>query len=153
MRLTRLRRGQEARLLSTHGLVSPPPNARAVRAYLADDRNLLLIAREGTRVVGLLRGTELGQLKSTRRQMFLYEIGVAREYRRRGVGAQLIRWLLDYCRRRGFEEVFVLTTPSNRAAVRLYRSTGACTETPSDRMFVYRLIEARRSRGRVRDHR
>ncbi|NNN18097.1 MAG: GNAT family N-acetyltransferase [Thermoplasmata archaeon] len=46
---------------------------------------------------------------------------------RRGVADELIRWLLNYCRERGFEEVFVLTDPANEAAVTLYQSTGAVT--------------------------
>ena len=71
--------------------------------------------------------------------MFLYQIEVEAAFRRRGVGGTLVRWLIAYCRRRQFEEVFVFTDPSNAPAVGLYRSTGAVTETPADRMFVYQL--------------
>lgn len=71
--------------------------------------------------------------------MFLYEVGVVEEFRRRGIGGELIQWLLRYCRDRGFEEIFVFTDPDNAPAVNLYRSTGAVTETPADRMFVYQL--------------
>jgi ribosomal protein S18 acetylase RimI-like enzyme len=120
-------------------LLDDPPNPAAIRSYLEDRRNVFLLAFEGEEPIGFLRGTELQQLKSPQRQMFLYEIEVKEAFRGRGVGTELVRQLLHYCRDRGFEEVFVFTDPSNERAVRLYRSTGAVTETPADRMFVYRL--------------
>ncbi|MCI4347853.1 MAG: GNAT family N-acetyltransferase [Thermoplasmata archaeon] len=124
-------------------------NRGALKAYLLDQRNIFLLATEGTTAVGFLRATALGQLHTLRPQMFLYEIGVARRFRRRGVGRALIHRLLEYCRRHRFDEVFVFTNPANRAAVSLYRGTGAVTETPRDRMFVYRLV-SRQKPGRRR---
>jgi ribosomal protein S18 acetylase RimI-like enzyme len=128
-----------ALVLGAAALFDEPPDPASVRAYLADPRNVFLLAMEGGRAVGFLRGTELGQLKSDQRQMFLYEIAVLDDARRNGVGSDLVRTLLRYCRERSFEEVFVFTDPANAAAVALYRSTGAITETPADRMYVYRL--------------
>ena len=117
----------------------PEVDLAAVREYLADDRNVFLLAYEGSEALGFLRGTELLQLSTRRKQMFLYEIGVDEEFRQRGVGKALINALLRDCRERGFEEVFVFTDPANLAAVALYRATGATTETPADRMYVFPL--------------
>jgi ribosomal protein S18 acetylase RimI-like enzyme len=138
-RVRRLRRGDEARVLGAAPLFDDPPVPSAVRAYLADRANVFFLAADGTRAVGFLRGTGLRQLHGRKRQMFLYEVAVARSHRRHGVGSALVAALLRYCRRRGFEEVFVFTNPRNTAAVRLYRGTGGRTETSADRMFVYRL--------------
>lgn len=80
--------------------------------------------------------------------MFLYEVGVEARYRHRGVGRALVEALLSLARRRGFEEVFVFTSPSNRAAVGLYLATGARTETTADRMYVYRLRRGRTAGSR-----
>lgn len=137
--VTRLRRKDASRIARAPHLFDERPDLRAIRSYLDDPRDVFLLASEGSTPVGFLRGTALRQITTRRRQMFLYEIGVGRRYRRSGVGRALVRWLLDYCRKNGFEEVFVLTSPGNRAAVQLYRSTGAVTETKADRMFVYRL--------------
>jgi ribosomal protein S18 acetylase RimI-like enzyme len=121
-------------------LFDEPPDPAAVHTYLRDDRNIFLLASEGDTPVGYLRGTELGQLKNERRQLFLYEVAVAEERRRQGVGRELVRALLRSCEVGGFEEIFVFTDdPANVAAERLYRSTGAITETVGDRMFVYKL--------------
>lgn len=137
--ITRLGRDHASQLARAPDLFDERPDLRAAREYLADPRNLFLLASDGPTPIGFLRGTSLRQIKTRRAQMFLYEIGVDRRYRRRGVGAALVQWLLDYCRKNDYDEIFVLTSPANRAAVRLYRSTGAATETKGDRMFVYRL--------------
>lgn len=139
MRIRRLVSGAEIEVLHAAHLWEEPPDVAAVRAYLADPRNIFLVAYEASEAIGFLRGTELGQLRSLRKQMFLYEIGVEESYRRRGVGTALVNTLLRECRELGFDEVFVFTDPANEAAVRLYRSTGAVTETNADRMFVYVL--------------
>jgi ribosomal protein S18 acetylase RimI-like enzyme len=136
----RLRAGEEGEIVQAHDLFDEEPDPAAARTYLEDLRNIFLMAYEGTRAVGFLRGTELGQLKGRRRQMFLYEIGVVEGFRRRGIGRELIEVLLRYCRDGDFEEVFVFTDPANEPAVSLYQSTGAVTETPGDRMFVYQLL-------------
>jgi len=140
MTVVRFAPGEEGEVLRASPLFDEPPDPIAVRTYLQDNRNVFLLAYAGDTPVGFLRGTELGQLKTERKQMFLYEITVDEKSRRRGVGRELIQWLLRHCRERGFEEVFVLADPANEAAVTLYRSTGAVTETPADRMFVYQLL-------------
>ncbi len=132
--------GTEAKVVGGRELFDEVPDLRAVRAYLGDPRNIFLMAYEGELPVGFVRGTELGQLGSEKGQLFLYEIAVLESHRRRGIGSALVRALLDHCRSNGLEEMFVFTDdPANRAAHRLYVSTGAVTETPGDRMYVYRL--------------
>jgi ribosomal protein S18 acetylase RimI-like enzyme len=147
MRVVRLRPGQERRLLDAASLYDDPPDILACRAYLADPANIFFLAEHEGSAVGFLRGTALRQLHTRKLQMFLYEIAVAEGFRRRGVGRALVRALLDSCRSKRFEEVFVFTSPSNRPAVGLYRSTGGVTETDADRMYVYRLAPPR-SKGR-----
>ena len=122
-------------------LFDAPANVPALRAYLADRSNIFLLASERETALGFLRGTSLRQISTARKQMFLYEVSVAPKFRRRGVGTALIDRLLRYCRTRRYEEAFVLTEPRNFAAVRLYRRTGAATETRGDRMFVYRMAD------------
>lgn len=140
MRVRRILPGEELAVLHAAYLFeSQVLDLTAVRAYLADLRNVLLVAFEGSEALGVLRATELLQLSTRRKQMFLYEISVDEDFRRHGIGTALITTLLRDCRDRGFAEVFVFTDPANEAAVRLYQSTGAVTETPADRMYVYPL--------------
>jgi ribosomal protein S18 acetylase RimI-like enzyme len=139
-RVVRVRATAAARVArEAEPLFDEPADLAALNRYLSDRRNVFFLAYAGSAVVGFLRGTALDQIHSRRPQMFLYEVSVAPSYRRRGVGRALVERLLEYCRDRGFDEAFVFTDPANRPAVALYRGTGAITETPRDRMFVYRL--------------
>ncbi|MGI0132252.1 MAG: GNAT family N-acetyltransferase [Thermoplasmata archaeon] len=117
-----------------------PVDRKAATSYLIDSRHHIWLAYRGSRGVGFLRAVELLQLHTTRRQMFLYEVAVRPSAQRHGVGRALVSALLRFCREKDFEEVFVFTDdPSNAEAHALYRATGAVTETPGDRMYVYRL--------------
>jgi ribosomal protein S18 acetylase RimI-like enzyme len=148
IRIERVRAADSARVATkARRLFDAPADPLALRRYLADRRNYFLVAWWGEVAAGFLRGTALGQVRTRRPQMFLYEIGVDRAYRRRGIGRRLVATLLRYCRAGNFDEVFVFTDPLNRAAVALYRGTGAITETPRDRMFVYRLRPRSARRG------
>ncbi|HKV89686.1 MAG TPA: GNAT family N-acetyltransferase [Thermoplasmata archaeon] len=144
MRVRRLGPGESGLVETAADLFDETPDRAAASAYLSDRRNVVYLAWDGRGPVGFLRGSALRQLHTRRLQMFLYEIAVAPRARRRGVARALIEQLLEYCERREFDEVFVFTSPSNRAAVALYRSTGAVTETDEDRMYVYQLAKNRR---------
>src|SRR6266536_3290038 len=120
MRIERMRSGDEPRVVDAGHLFDRPPDEQATREYLTDDRNYLLLAYldEG-QVAGFVRGTELRRLDGLERQMFLYEIGVAPEHQRQGIGKALIEVLARICRDEGFAEMFVFTNRSNAAAMRL----------------------------------
>jgi ribosomal protein S18 acetylase RimI-like enzyme len=142
MRVEWIKPGDEQRVLEAAHLFDRPPEEQATRAYLADDRNYLLLAYldDGT-VAGFVRGTELRRLDGPERQMLLYEIGVAPEYHRQGIGTALIRALEQICRDQGFAEMFVFTNRSNTAAMRLYVATGAHTEADDEQMLVWTYLE------------
>ncbi len=76
-------------------------------------------------------------MDTPRPQMLLYEIGVADEFRQRGVARGLIAELEALCRAIDAEEMFVITNGANHAAMELYRSTGGRREAEDDVVFVY----------------
>jgi ribosomal protein S18 acetylase RimI-like enzyme len=131
-------------------LFDGPLDRRAVERYLREPANHVWLAYRAGQPVGFLRGTELLQVEQQRKQFFLYEIAVSESHRRSGVGRALIRAMLGHVRKRGLAEAFVFTSPTNRAAVRLYTSTGGRTETDADRMYVYADLEPSRRRRTTR---
>jgi [ribosomal protein S18]-alanine N-acetyltransferase len=139
VRIRQLTPGDVSWVLRSPGLFDEPSERGAALTYLRDPANLFLLATEAGQGVGFLRGTSLRQLHTRKGQFFLYEIAVLPGHRRRGVARGLIEGMLRYCRRHRLEEAFVFTSPHDRPAVGLYRSTGAVTETEADRMYVYRM--------------
>jgi ribosomal protein S18 acetylase RimI-like enzyme len=137
VQVRRIEPGQEADVLAAAALFDRPPDEQSTRAYLADDRNYLFLAFLDGVAVGFLRATELRRLDGPERQMFLYEIDVDEAYQRRGIGKALIGAIDAVCREQGFAEMFVLTNRSNTAAMRLYESTGAHTESDDEQMLVW----------------
>ena len=52
----------------------------------------------------------------------LLNLAVHCNYRRRGLGRQLMKFYLDFCRKRNAKVFYLETAVSNEAAIRLYRS-------------------------------
>ena len=105
--------------------------------FLADPRNYLVVAEVGDDLAGFLVAYRLGRLDRDADQLFVYEIEVAREFRRRGVGTQLMQWVRRTVEDEHLMEAFVLTDRGNPAAIGLYGSTGAHVEGDSEILFVY----------------
>ncbi len=62
-------------------------------------------------------------------EMFIYELAVAPDERRRGVAKALLGELTDIARERHCYGMWVLTDPDNVAALAAYRSAGASEES------------------------
>jgi ribosomal protein S18 acetylase RimI-like enzyme len=97
-------------------------------ALLADPRTLMLVAFDGERPVGFVLGHELPRRHGERAKLFVYEVDVAENHRRRGIASALLARLAELARERGIQTGFVLTEPGNGPANALYRSAGGATE-------------------------
>ena len=70
-------------------------------------------------------------------RLFVYEVGVEPDARRRGVATELLRELERIARARGIRNGFVLTNESNEAAMGLYRSLGGVRPSSDDVLFDF----------------
>jgi ribosomal protein S18 acetylase RimI-like enzyme len=78
------------------------------------------------------------------RELWINEVGIAPDWRRRGVGTKLMQTTLDHARALGCFEAWVLTDHKNLAALALYRRAGG-VQSGTDLVmftFVFRLREA-----------
>jgi ribosomal protein S18 acetylase RimI-like enzyme len=102
---------------------APPERASEL---LADERTILLAAFEDGRdePIGFVLAHELLRRHGEPSQLFVYEVGVAPEARRRGVATELLHELARIARAHGIRRGFVLTNEENEAAMELYRSLG-----------------------------
>lgn len=115
--------GDEELVLSAPDLFDRPPEAKWTRQFLAKDDHHLYLAMDGDRPVGFVTGVEtIHPDKGT--EMFLYELGVAPAFRRRGIGSTLVRELAALADQRGCYGMWVLTEASDTPAIATYRTAG-----------------------------
>jgi ribosomal-protein-alanine acetyltransferase len=110
-------------LVSVRGILRACPEAaswtdEALREALAGEPGGFLVAWEGDEIAGFVVGRHVGD------QGEVLNLAVAAPWRRRGVGRELVRGLLEEFRRVGAREVFLEVRASNAGAIRLYQGLG-----------------------------
>lgn len=113
-------------------------DARLTAEFLADPRHHLVVALDGTTVVGFASGLHYVHPDKPA-QMFVNEVGVAPTHRRRGIGRLVLRALLDYARTTGCAEAWLGTDVSNDAARALYRAAGGAEAPEPFVMYSWNL--------------
>lgn len=127
MRIVALGPGDQARVHQASHLFDGPARDDATTRFLDDPSHHLLVAYERDAPAGFVSGVEITHPdKGT--EMFLYELGVDRRFRGRGIGRSLVTALAELARDRGCYGMFVLTDHDNRAALATYRSAGGVRE-------------------------
>ena len=124
------------RVVEAAALFDHPIDVQATAAFLADDRHHLLIGYVGGQPAGFVTAVELLHPDKPRPEMFLYELGVEPEFRRRGVATALMQRLVELCHERGCGEMFVLTDEDNIAGQATYRRAGGEPE-PAGALFQW----------------
>jgi ribosomal protein S18 acetylase RimI-like enzyme len=113
-----------------------------VSRFLADERHHLLLGYLDHRPAGFLSAVEIFH-PDKRAELFLNEIGVFEEARRRGVATALVEELKQLGRERGCSEIWVLTDEGNRPATALYKATGGAWDGTPQAMYEYTLDDDR----------
>jgi ribosomal protein S18 acetylase RimI-like enzyme len=117
-------------VLAAADLFDARPRPDATAGFLARDGHHLLLAHDHAgRAVGMVSGIETAHPdKGT--EMLLYELGVAQDARRRGIGTALVRALADLARERGCTGMWVAVDAGNDPALATYRAAGAGPPEP-----------------------
>jgi ribosomal protein S18 acetylase RimI-like enzyme len=108
------------------------------RRVLDDARNHLVLAYVEDRPAGFASAVEVFH-PDKRGELFLNEIAVMEEARRRGVARALIEELKQIGRELGCVNMWVLTDEDNGPAMGLYRTTGGQWDGNPSVMFEYDL--------------
>jgi aminoglycoside 3-N-acetyltransferase I len=103
---------------------SAPPGDAYLRRLLSDGRFVLLAAKSDDKVVGALSAYELMKYEQERSEFYIYDLAVAKPFRRRGIARSLIEALKPIARDAGAWVVFVQADREDEPAVALYRSMG-----------------------------
>lgn len=98
-------------------------------AFVADPRHHLAVALDGALVVGMASAVEYFHPDKPP-SLWINEVGVAPDYRRRRLGIRLVAALLEHGRALGCTEAWVGTELENEAARHLYAAAGGGTGEP-----------------------
>ncbi len=125
MEILRLEPGDEDLVLAGAALFDDPPTRAWAARFLSSAGHHLLVARtEGSTPIGFVSGVETTHPdKGT--ELFLYELSVHPDHRKRGVGRALVEALAELARRNGCYGMWVGTEADNAAALATYRAAGA----------------------------
>lgn len=117
-----------------------PIDARWSAEFLADARHHLAVAidDETGLVVGMASGVRYVHPDKPP-ELWVNEVGVAPSHQGRGIGRQVLLALLTVGRTLGCREAWVLTSPQNTAARRLYLAAGGAQDPEPSVMFTFTL--------------
>nr|APO26586.1 Acetyltransferase (GNAT) family [uncultured bacterium] len=104
------------------------PNQEHLRKILSKPNFIVFVALINNQVVGGLTTYVLEQYYSEKPLAYIFDLAVKASYQRQGIGKQLIASVTNYCREKGFEEVFVQADKVDDYAIDFYRSTGVTAE-------------------------
>ena len=110
------------------GYHGPPPGDDHLRKLLADDKFIALVAWVDGQMAGALAGYEMVKFEAERSEIYIYDLAVREEWRRRGVATALIDALQPIARDKGAWVIFVQADPPDEPAVALYDKLGVREE-------------------------
>ena len=107
---------------NTYG--TEPPSDAYVKGLLAKEHVIVLVAISGEDVVGGLAAYELDKFERMRREVYIYYLAVATNYRRQGIATALIERLRDIAARRAAWVIYVQADYVDAPAIALYEKLG-----------------------------
>jgi aminoglycoside 3-N-acetyltransferase I len=96
-----------------------------LQPLLAMPHFIVVVARHGGEVIGGLAAYELRKFERDRREIYIYDLAVAKAHRRKGVATGLIGELKRIARERGAYVIFVQADPGDGPAIALYEGIGS----------------------------
>ena len=124
------------------GVFDHDVDATLVAEFLHDPRHHLVVAIDVGSVVGFASGVHYVHPDKPA-ELWINEVGVAPSHQRQGLGKRLLQELFARGRELGCKEAWVLTSPANGPAVRLYESVGGVDMADPPVMFTFRLGEVK----------
>lgn len=104
------------------------PDSVHLQKLLEKENFFAITALNNNKVIAGLTVYILEQYYSEKPLAYLYDLAVLTEFQRKGIGRQLIRFTNEYCRQRGFEEIFVEADKTDSYAIDFYRLTNPTAE-------------------------
>jgi ribosomal protein S18 acetylase RimI-like enzyme len=115
-----------------------PVNPCWTAEFFSDSRHHLAVALDGDLVVGFVSAVHYVHPDKPP-ELWINEVGVAPSHHRQGLGLRLLSAMLEHGGALGCVQAWVLTSPANTAAQRLYQAAGGQAETEPSMLFEFPL--------------
>ena len=100
------------------------PSDTYIRALLQKQHFIALVALSGEKVIGGIAAYELEKFEQERKEIYIYDLAVLENYRRKGVATGLVEKLKEVAYRRGAYVIYVQADRGDEAAIKLYEKLG-----------------------------
>ncbi len=100
------------------------PDDAYLQSLLAAPHFIAVVAVQDKDVVGGLAAYELQKFERNRREIYIYDLAVSAEHRRKGVARGLVLELKRIAKGRGAYVIYVQADPGDLPAIALYESLG-----------------------------
>lgn len=104
------------------------PDDKYLEDLLYDETFIAVAALQGDEVIGALAAYQLRKFEQRRSEVYIYDLAVAEEHRRRGVATAMIREVQMLAAERGGWVVYVQADYVDEPAVALYTKLGTREE-------------------------
>ena len=101
-----------------------PPSDIYLKALLAKEHVIVIVALIGQEVVGGLVAYELDKFERVRRELYIYDLAVAEPQRRKGIATALIERLRKIATERNVWAIYVQADYGDEPAIALYNKLG-----------------------------
>ncbi len=112
--------------------------AEKLDAFLANDQNILLLAKDNEKIAGAALAYVLPH-PAGEASLYVHELDTHPDYRRQGVATHIMHKLIEIATERGLEEVWVGTETEN-VANKFYESLHPYETEPSV-IYAYKAAE------------
>ena len=101
------------------------PDSSYLANVLGNPHFLVFVAKAEGKFIGGLTAYILPSYQTRKSSIFIYDLGVATNFQRQGIGKSLIDKLLDYAKNHQIQDIFVDTElEDNEDALAFYQKTG-----------------------------
>ncbi len=118
--------GKEFDEHETYG--SNRPDECYIRELLDSDSFIVIVAQSNNDIIGGLAAYELKKFEQMRSEIYIYDLAVAKPFRRKGVATALIERLKPIAKQRRAWVIFVQADYVDDPAVQLYEKLGVREE-------------------------
>ncbi len=101
------------------------PTDAYLESLLGKEHFVALVAQNGNRVIGGLAAYVLEKFEQERKEIYIYDLAVSKDYRRCGIATGLLNELRRAAKELGAYVIFVQADKGDTAAIKLYESLGS----------------------------